>query len=469
MMEGDREFFIENKETKDLVRRYEKMLRKNEQHFFDVFELENIIDFYLEEYKIRNASDAVNFALNIHPHSIELKIKKAQVLFDTGNYRQAHKLLLLLEKIETTNPDILLLLGNTNIIFENIEDAHKYFKQALKYCEEDIIEVLLAIAITFEQTHRYKDALKYLQQALDHDNTELTVIYEMAYCYYKMGDNNNSIIFYKKYLEIDPFSRDAWYNLGIVYNKINSFGPAIEAYDYAIAIDDNFGTAYFNKANTLANAEIYIEAISVYKEYLKVAGETADTYFYIAECYERIDEFDNALEYYFKTLKIDEKHADAMFGIGYIKYLQNKLTESKKYIKKAIFVDDTNPESWFYLGLVNSKMKLIDNSVTAFEKASELDPYDDDIWLSYSELYFQNNKFDEAINIIKKAVKFDNNAKLNYRLAAYYYIKKNIEMAIDKFETGLSLDFNAHSTFFKFCPKAKDNKEIIRLIDKYKS
>lgn len=468
-MDGERDFYIENKETKLLVQRYERMLRKNEQHFFDVIELESIIDYYLEDYKIKKASQAVDFALNIHPNSIEIQIKQAQVLFDVGDYKKAHKLLLKLEKIETTNTDVFLLLGNTNVILEDYKNAHKYFELALKFCEDDEIEILLAIAITLEQTNRYTDAISYLNKAYKLDRSYMPVIYEMAFCYDKMGDNENSIKFYKRYIDQEPFSRDAWYNLGLVYNKINKYGEAIDAYDFAIAIDDKFATAYFNKANTLANSEIYIEAISVYKEYLNIIGDVAEAYFYIAECYERLEEYDLAIEYYLNTLKFDKKFADAIFGIGYIHYSQNNYSESQKYIKKAIKADDTNPEYWFYLGLVNSKLNMERSSISAFKKASELDPFDKDIWLSYSELYFNNKKFDDAINIIKKAVTFDNNAQLNYRLAAYYYSKEDIGMAIDKFETGLSLDFNEQSNFFELCPKAKDNKDISDLIDKYKS
>ncbi len=468
-MDRERDYFIDKKETKMLVQRFEKMLQKKEQHFFDVIELECIVEHYLYEFKIKDAENAIDFALNLHPYSIELKIKKAQVLFSTGNYKLAHKMLIVLEKIENTNPDIFLLLGNIYIIFEEYDKAHTKFREAIKYSEEDIIEILLEIALNFEQVNKYDDALKYLTEAYVLDNSFLPIIYELAYCCEKTGKFEKSIRFYKIYLDQEPFSCDAWYNLGLVYNKIDDYNSAIDAYDYAIAIDNKFETVYFNKANSLANAEIYTEAIEVYHEYIKIAKESPEAFFYIAECYMRIDDFEMAEKYYSKTLKLDEKFSDALFGIGIINYFKDKYTESLLYLNKAIEIDNDNPEYWFYLGLVNSKLKFEKASASAFKKASELDPYDCDIWLSYAELHFENNKIDKAINIIKKAVSLNNNAKLNYRLAAYYFCNKNIGLAIDKFETGLSIDFDKHNEFLNLCPDANSNNEIIELIDKYKS
>ena len=46
-------------------------------------------------------------------------------------------------------------------------------------------------------------------------------LYDLAYAYEKTEDFDNSIKFYLKYLEEEPFSDSAWYNLGIIYNKLD--------------------------------------------------------------------------------------------------------------------------------------------------------------------------------------------------------------------------------------------------------
>jgi len=467
-MEGERDFFISNKATKQLVNRYEKMLKSNQKHFFDVLELENIIGFYLDNLNLDMADNAVDFALNLHPYSIDLKIQKAQVLFDKTDYKQAYSLLLLLEKIESNNSDVFLLLGYIYIVFEDYKKAHQKFKIAIELADSDKTEILLAIALNFEQAHKYSDAIEYLNISYSYDPLFLPIIYELAFCYDKLGKIEKSISYYKEYIDNDPFSKDAWYNLGISYNKTEDYSEAIEAFEYAIAIDDKFGDAYFNKANSLANNEIYSEAIDVYKEYIEIVGDTPEAFFYIAECLERLDDPDMALEYYKKTLKIDNNYAEALFGAGYIYYSKDQLTESLLNLTKAIEIDNNNSEFWFYLGLVNAKLNYKKSSETAFLKASELDPYDNEIWLSYAELHFGNNKQNEAINIIKKGISYDNNAKLNYRLAAYYFHMNDIASATDKLEEGLSIDFHKHNEFLSFCPKAKNNDKIVELIKKYK-
>ena len=66
------EEFFEN----ELVEKFEKMVENNEEFYFETEEFEEIIIYYLEIGDISYAEMATNYALKIHPNSIELKTKK---------------------------------------------------------------------------------------------------------------------------------------------------------------------------------------------------------------------------------------------------------------------------------------------------------------------------------------------------------------------------------------------------------
>ena len=66
------EEFFEN----ELAKRFEDMIENNEQFYFDTEEVEDIVIFYLEMGDINFAEMAVNYGLNLHPNSIELKVKQ---------------------------------------------------------------------------------------------------------------------------------------------------------------------------------------------------------------------------------------------------------------------------------------------------------------------------------------------------------------------------------------------------------
>src|SRR3546814_9774721 len=81
------------------------------------------------------------------------------------------------------------------------------------------------------------------------------LLYELAFCFDIIDRQEESIAFYQKYIDEEPYSYAAWYNLGNAFNKLGLFEKAIDAYDYAILVRDNFAAAYFNKGNALMRSE----------------------------------------------------------------------------------------------------------------------------------------------------------------------------------------------------------------------
>lgn len=71
------EDFFEN----ELIHRFEEMIENGEEYYFSSEELEEIVIHYLELGDIVFAELSVNFALKLHPNSIEIKTKKLEVLF----------------------------------------------------------------------------------------------------------------------------------------------------------------------------------------------------------------------------------------------------------------------------------------------------------------------------------------------------------------------------------------------------
>jgi tetratricopeptide (TPR) repeat protein len=61
-------------------------------------------------------------------------------------------------------------------------------------------------------------------------------LYELAFCYDVLDNQEESVQFYQQYIDNEPYSYAAWYNLGNAYTKLSLFEKAIDAYDYAILI-----------------------------------------------------------------------------------------------------------------------------------------------------------------------------------------------------------------------------------------
>ncbi len=467
MWEGTRENF-ESKEFAGVVKRYKKMLSDEQMGFFDVADFEYIVDHYIDKNQLTNALQACEIAISQHPHSLIVKIKKAQVLMGQLKTEKALHLLKMLAEIENTNPEILYMLGNCYSLIGSDDKAYDYFRKAEKFANEDRDELLYNVGAGYIQNNNYNRAIIFLEKAYNENPKNDSVLYDLAYCYDKLGYEEKSILFYNKYLDIDPYGESAWYNLGIIYTRLEEYDKAIEAYDFALAIDENYSSALFNKANTLSTAERYNEALTCYLTFLRFDKHSSDAHVYIAECYFQLEDYTKSYEYYLQAIQLDSKNADGWYGAGIVLMLEEKLSESLIYIKKAIKLDDSCPDFWSAFGKVNAALNRYEEAVVAFQKSVEIEDSNADFWIAFAEFYYNCKQIGMAIHTLFQAeTTVIESASLFYKLSGYLGEIKNTQLAEMYFEMALSLNYDLLSNFFLDFPKLKSRRWIKKLLSKF--
>ncbi|MGM0407681.1 MAG: tetratricopeptide repeat protein [Bacteroidota bacterium] len=456
-------------EYSDLVNRYEDMLKNKRQYFFDVYEFENIIDYYIESNKANNALNAVQFACKQHPGSINIQLKKAQVFIDKGLASQALHIISGIEKIESANPEIYLIKGTACNALGQYEDAELAFDRAVEFAfEEDKEDTLNTIAQEFEHIGKYKISLKYLLQAFDLDPFNIMILYDIAYCYEKAGEIENSLKFYNHYLDKEPFSENAWYNLGILYAKNDDYDHAIEAFEYALAINPDFSLGYFNLGNAYSATDEYHKAILNYQEYIKLDSESPEIFTYIGNCYENLGETDLALKYYDLALAKNKDFSDAISGKASIMYQIQKYDIAIELIKKALVIDQANPEYHYLLGNIYNEMNKHQLALKSYQKAYDIDPNEIDFIIALNDSYINNKHYDKAIAILSGAIKKNKkNAALYFRLSGCYFLTRKNKPAIQFFERGLKINPADYFEIFSVYPNAIENTAIDNLLNKY--
>ena len=470
MKESNDFLFDEDSEYQAIVKRYEQMLRSRKPLYFDVAEFESIIDYYLDNNLFDKALIASDYAIQQHPNSSLILLKKCNIALENGYPVEALKMLEYLERVEPNNYEVFLMKGNANCLMNNIKRAVREFDRALHVSYDNREETLYRIGMAFQQVNHYKLSIKYLEEAYSLDPENDSVIYELAYGYEKINEIEKSIDYYTKYLDEEPFSENVWYNVGVLYNKLNNFEKAIDSYDFAIAIDDYYSSAYFNKANTLANHGEFEQAIETYKAFLYLEPENTQAMCYLGECYEKLKKYNNAIEYYLKTLNVDLEYPDAWFGLGMVEMYRENYDDSLEYIKRALEVDEENPEYYYIFAKINARLGNNDEAKYAYLKPVEYDPTDFEAWLFYSEIFYEEKNYIKAISVLESSYQYTKDiAEINYQLAVYYFLIKNQNTALAYFKTGLELNHNLHKLVFKKFPFLEDIKKVKSLINKGKS
>ncbi len=461
-------FEYNNDELQQNINKFEKMINSNKNTYFDVYQFEEIIDYYLETQKINKAIIATKIATNQHPSSNIIKLKKAQLLVETGKIDKALKILNFLEKVENKNVDIYFFKGLAYIKQHNNNKAIKYFELSLELSDEDETEdILQIIAQIFQKNMDYKIAIKYLKKLIQINPFNSDAIYSLAMCYLEIFNYKNSEKYFNIYLDFDAFSKTAWLYLGESLKHQNKINQAIKAYEYSIAIDPKFIYAYINKANILADDKKIDQAIETYKDCLYYNSKNAKILTYLGELYEEIKKYDKAIESYKKAIDIDKNLAEAWFGIGIINYYKNDLFESLFFIKRALKIDPENPEFLFYLGKLNEKLGFYNDAIDAYILSDKIFPNQDETKIALANIFTKNNNTAEALKIIKDIDVISNfYSDALYILSANLYLNNDINESLKIFEQAIKENINIAD---KYIDLFENNEIINNRLQNYKN
>jgi tetratricopeptide (TPR) repeat protein len=466
-MEEDKYGFSHEEEIKEVIRKFEKMKKNNENYFFDVIEFETIIDFYLESNNQARAFEAAAIATRQHPNSVSIQLRKAKVLLEKGRAVETLKILKKLESIEPGNHEIYIAKGTALGMLGDITGAKKMFDYALTLDSEEIENILFVITSVLQNLNYYETLIPYMLRLMELEPWYHAHLYDLAYAYEKIQDFENSIKYYREYLEEEPFSDSAWYNLGIIYNKLEQFEKALEAYDYALAINDQNSFALFNKGNILSNLERHKEAIPVYLEYLELEPESSDAMTYLAECYDRCSDPVMARKYFHEAIDLDPEVADPWFGLGVIALNSGEVEDSFIYLRKALRFDDENPEIWFCLGKAHYLKNDKKAAMRCYREALKLDAYYDEVWCEIGKVVIVEGIISKAIPYLQHAYKVTGDVPgINYLLALLYLISGNNDKSFHHLSRAIESDKELFAEFRTIFPENIRKGKIRRLLEK---
>lgn len=451
-------------ETLSLVRRFEKMLLREEHLFFDVGEFEEIIEYYFYRNEQRKALETIQKSLDLHPGAPTLLLRLAQHHINTGKDREALRLLKQLSGFAHSDGDFHLAMGN---LYSQLEKAEKAIGAYLKglHSAEYPDEVLAGIAFEYENLGQYDKAIDYLLQALDANPSNEPALYELAFCCEVAQQPDRCIGFLLSFIDRNPYSAAAWFNLGIAYSNVELFEKAIEAYDYAIAIDETFSSAYFNKANCQANTGNYHQAIETYFETLFYEDPEPVTYYYIGECYEKLKDFEKSIDYYNKAVSLDPEFADAWMGLGISYDELGKPQSALPFIEKALRLSPGNPEFWFIQGDIQIKLSQILEGIASYRKVIELDPEDVDIWLDLSVVYADRKDFESGYTVLEEGLHHHAAQPDFYWGMAYYLVMMGkTNQGMEMFARAFEMDREGIKRLLTTFPEARNHPVVVELL-----
>ncbi len=240
-------------------------------------------------------------------------IKKADVLFDMGEYRQSSLCYQAALEYDPEDAHLLNRIGDNLTRLGQFGDAIKNYKKAIKI--EPKNEYLYNnIAIAYLNKGEPEKALKMSTAALKINSKNTTILYWRGLIYEMLNEFEKALQFFDYVLKIDDTDPDVWNERGTILNMLGKSEEALQSYDKSLELcldDKKDSNTWASKANTLLDLQRYEEAIECYDNALKLDDSNPIILNNKGVAYMELDDFQSAIECFTKVLVMYPNNPDA--------------------------------------------------------------------------------------------------------------------------------------------------------------
>lgn len=230
------------------------------------------------------------------------------------------------------------------------------------------------------------------------------------------------------------------FSLADLYSLMENFEDGKKTYLEILDLDANNSGAWYGLAYTSELAgEDLDQVLFYYERAIDLDPTYKEAYYYAGTIYGDLGQKDKAKAYLKKVIDLDPFDFIAYNDLGSLCEEENDLDQAKKYLEKSI---DLNPNyylSHFNLGVVYKKTGDHDQALEEYTKAKDLS---DDIYifLNMSAIYIEDQRYNQAIEILTEGINRNPHHILYYNRACSYRKLGNISQALKDYKEAKNLD-----------------------------
>ncbi|MBV7441745.1 tetratricopeptide repeat protein [Weeksellaceae bacterium TAE3-ERU29] len=456
-MEDD---FLDN----ELIERFEEMIENNESLYYDSDELEDIIGYYLDIGDLPYAKIALDYAKKIHSDSIDIQVKELEYYVEMDELFIASEMIEDLKKVVTDNVDFTLAQAKYWSLKGMHKIAIKFYEDALENSDEKDF-ILHCLGNEHMASNNIGKALYYFKSAI-----ELNIEDEIAFaacvdCFNEIHKHKECIDFINQYIDLNPYSAEAWFELGVQYLMIKDYEKAYEAFDYSVVILPKSINAMMQMGFCLEQLGKYEEAIEIYKEAKTFDDTAAYIHLKIGQTYLKINEDFKALKSLHNAIHEDPQLDKAWYEAALIYEQTGNYSEALHYINRAIELDNINVAYYKRKAYLNIQLGYLEEAQITYHKIIQLESGKFLNWYAFAELQIILGEYQSAVKTILKAYHKFSKPALLYQLSTCYFLLNYKKEGIEALQKAKSLGPDLLEEMLEKYPILKNNNDTEQYID----
>lgn len=287
--------FFQEEEFKKNLALYEQMIQGGRSVYLEADELTDIAEYYLIKNNKEKALQCIEYALELHPDSVDPMIFLARQKMFNGEIEEAKTIR---DSITDQNDREVIFLNAELLLREQKEDtAHAYLQQWAATEEQDEVAMFAYdCACLFCDYELWQHAEQWINVALAPEPSNEKFLRIKAEVLLAGHQPQKAIEILNKILDDNPYNLPAWHTLGEAYFASEDYPKTLDAADFALAIDEHDEHAMLLKANCRFHQQYFEQAHHLYTLYLREYPTNEIPYLFDGICLLALGRYEEALQ-----------------------------------------------------------------------------------------------------------------------------------------------------------------------------
>lgn len=222
------------------------------------------------------------------------------------------------------------------------------------------------------------------------------------------GKLDESVIAYKRAIELDKWYQDPLSNLAVAYSLQGNVDAAIGSLQAALNLCPNYPEAYNNIGSLFLQKKDYVNAERALQRAIQLRPYYGKAFFNMARLHEEKGDSQKVWEYLKKATEGDLDIPDVFFKYGLICLRVQKYEEAEQAFLTTIERGGQDQQVLFNLGNAYYMRCKYDQAKVIYEKLVNANPLDVRYVHNLAETFLSMKDYDKALALFKKSTSLPN-------------------------------------------------------------
>lgn len=345
------------------------------------------------------------------------------------------------------NPPINELNFLIGLLNNNIEEADLYLQKLIKkFCYSPVLYNLQGVILS--RKNEIQPSINAFKNAISLEKNFVDAYYNLALIL-KNISHEESLINFKKVIDLDPKHINALMHLGSIYAVQKDFSKAKFFFEQVVLHDPFSINGLNNLGNVLFELNLFDQAKKIFIKAISLDQNMPFSHNNLSKVLIEQNLLDEAEISINKALLLKPDYFEAYNNLGLVYFEKNKFKESIDQCLKSIQINPEFAYSHCNLGDCYRELRMFDLAIKSHKKSIELDKLFVGGYNSLGLDYLAQFQYDKAIEQFTKAININKDYYRAYsNLANVYYELQDLETSKFFYEKSVTLKKDFYEGYY---------------------